>query len=79
MGRPTIYPRDLGRDLVAERAAGTCWKVLTRKYGASRKTLWKRWRAAGGAADPGDGRAANAADEDVSKHLQGFTTRARGR
>lgn len=39
-------PRTLAEKLVAERAAGIQWKMLSRKYGLSRSRLYQLWRGA---------------------------------
>lgn len=42
----TFTPRPpIGRELVAARRARVPWKVLMSRYGKSRTTLWRLWRA----------------------------------
>ncbi len=45
MARPPKHP-DIGPELVNERAAGTPWKVLARRFDLSRVRLWRIWKAA---------------------------------
>jgi hypothetical protein len=44
-------PRDIGRELLAARAAGLPWKVLSRRYKLSRSWLYRTWRRAAGKAE----------------------------
>lgn len=45
-GRPSCLPPDAGPRVAEERAAGTPWKVLERRYGVGRTRLWQLARAA---------------------------------